>query len=68
MELSKELIEPSHIDDINGLLPQLSSSASPVTAEWLDYMFDNGTRLFAAIDEGKIVGTVLLAPMVIFVG
>lgn len=68
MELTSKGNGPDMVRDINRLLPQLSSSAEPVTEQWLDYMFDSGTRLFAALDNGRIVGTVLLAPMVIFVG
>lgn len=61
-------MKQSYVDDINTLLPQLSKSARPVTTAWLSYMFDNGTRLFAALDNDRIIGTVLLVPMVIFVG
>src|SRR5690606_32458013 len=67
-EFTKKMIEPSHVDDLNRLLPQLSSSAKEVDIDWLDYMFENGTRMFVALDDDKIVGTVLLAPMVILVG
>lgn len=69
VELTREMMKPSYVGDINFLLPQLSKSAELITMEWLDYMFDYGTRLFVALDNDKIVGTVLLAaPMVIFVG
>lgn len=67
-ELTKEMMKPAYVADINNLLPQLSSSARPCTEEWLAYMFDSGTRLFVALDGDKIVGTVLLSPMVILVG
>jgi GNAT superfamily N-acetyltransferase len=68
MELTKEMLKPSYVVDINNLLPQLSSSARPCTDEWLNCMFDSGTRLFVALDDDKIVGTVLLCTMVILVG
>jgi phosphinothricin acetyltransferase len=68
MELLKGMVTPEFLVDINRLLPQLSSSPVSCTDEWLNYMFDYNTRLFVAIDNGKIVGTVLLAPMVILVG
>ncbi len=58
----------TYLDDINHLLPQLSTSARPCTFGWLKYVFDSGTRMFAALDGDKIVGVVLLAPMVILVG
>lgn len=67
-ELTKEMMRPTYVDDLNHLLPQLSSSARPCTDEWLDCMFDSGTRLFVALDGDKIVGTVLLCTMVILVG
>lgn len=67
-ELTSNNITAEMVKDINHLLPQLSSSAKPVTMEWLEYMFDSGTRLFAAFGDGHIVGTVLLTPMVILVG
>jgi GNAT superfamily N-acetyltransferase len=68
MELTRELVTPRHVDDINRLLPQLSSGARPCTEEWLNYVFDNNTRLFVAVDGDRLVGTVLLVPMVILVG
>lgn len=61
-------MKPSYVDDINILLPQLSSSAQPCTDEWLSGMFDSGTKLFVALDNDKIIGTVLLCTMVILVG
>jgi GNAT superfamily N-acetyltransferase len=67
-ELQKEMMKRSYVEDINHLLPQLSSSARPCTDEWLNTMFDSGTRLFVALDNDKIVGTVLLCTMVILVG
>lgn len=68
MELTKELMSPQYVADINHLLPQLSSSTLPCTEDWLDCMFDSGTRLFVALDQDRIVGTVLLVKMVILVG
>ena len=67
-ELTEEMMKPTYVVDINNLLPQLSPSAQPCTSEWLNHVFNSGTRLFAALDDDKIVGTVLLVPMVILVG
>lgn len=67
-ELTKEMMRPSNVGDINHLLPQLSSSAQPCTEEWLHSIFDNGTKVFVALDGDRIVGTVLLCTMVILVG
>jgi len=67
-ELTIRNTSPRMVDDLNRLLRQLSSSAKPVTETWLWYMFDSGTRLFAAFYDGRIIGTVLLTPMVILVG
>lgn len=68
-ELTKEnVLTVSHVNDINSLLPQLSKSASPLTLERLNELFDNGTRVFVALDGDKIIGTVLLCTMVILVG
>lgn len=67
-ELTQSMMTPKFLADINHLLPQLSASASPCTQEWIEYLFDSGTRIFVAIDDERIVGTVLLAPMVILVG
>lgn len=67
-ELFENAMKPSYVDDINNLLPQLSTSAQPLTAERLNYVFASGTRVFAAFDGDKIVGTVLLCTMVILVG
>lgn len=68
IELTKADITDVMTRDITALLPQLAPGAGPVTTDWLHYLFDSGTRLFAAIDNGKIVGTVLLCRMVILVG
>lgn len=68
MELTKGMVTPEFLADINHLLPQLSASARPCTDDWLNYMFDHHTRLFVALDGARIVGTVLLSPMVILVG
>lgn len=54
--------------DFNRLLPQLSTSAEPVSAEWLLYAMESGTRFFVAYDGERIVGVVLLVPMVGLVG
>lgn len=67
-ELSRTDITPQLVLGINRLLPQLSEGAKPVADEWLDYMFNSGTRLFAALDGERLVGTVLLCPMVILAG
>lgn len=67
MELSKDSAT-NYLDDVNHLLPQLSSSASECTGEWLERMFDSGTRVFAAVAENQIIGTVLLVPMLGLVG
>lgn len=67
-ELQRDMVTQGILEDINHLLPQLSSSAPKCTPEWLDYLFDNGTKIFAAFDGDKLVGTVLLSPMVILVG
>ncbi len=68
IELKKELITSKTITDLNNLLPQLSSKAKILTKEWLEYIFDSGTRLFVALDGDTVVGTTLLCPMVILVG
>lgn len=67
-ELTSADISAEMISDLNRLLPQLTSGAEPITEDWLDYLFGSGTRIFAAFDKGRVIGTVLLAPMVILVG
>lgn len=47
-------------DDINHLLQQLAPDAEPVTEEGLVHMLDSGTLLFVAVDDKRVVGTVLL--------
>ena len=74
-ELSKpEMIYlSSWLDDLNRLLPQLSTSAKPLTRARLTAMHKSGTRLFAALDYGteagnRIVGVVLLCRTELLVG
>lgn len=67
-ELTSDDITPNSVADINRLLPQLSSSAAPCTADWLRYVLASGTRIFAALDGETVVGTVLLCSAVILVG
>ena len=64
----KDLIMPGHITHINRLLPQLSANARLRDMEWMERMFDAGTRMFVAFDGDKIVGVVLLTQQVILVG
>lgn len=68
IELTKELLKPSYVDDINRLLPQLAPDAQPCTTQWMDCVFNSGTRLFVATYNDRIVGTVLLCTMAILVG
>ena len=68
VELQRDMVSRRIVEDINHLLPQLSSSAPKCTPEWLDYVLASGTKIFAAFDGDKLVGTVLLSPMVILVG
>lgn len=67
-ELTKAMVDGRVVDDINRLLPQMSSSAALVTEEWLHYVLDSGTCVFIATDQERIIGIVLLSPMVILVG
>lgn len=67
----RQSIPESDVDDINRLLPQLSSSTKPLTAGWLCEILSSGTRIFVARagdGSGRIVGTVLLCSMKILVG
>ncbi len=56
------------VADINRLLPQLTTSGTELSLEWLQFMLDSGTRIFLATCDGQVIGTVLLTPMVIFTG
>jgi GNAT superfamily N-acetyltransferase len=67
-ELTADMIGQQVVDDINVLLPQLSTSAKPVTTSWLYEVVGSGTRIFVAWSGEHIVGTVLLSPMKILVG
>lgn len=66
-ELKSFQVTQQVVDDINRLLPQLSTSADPITKEWLNYVLES-TRIFVARDDGHIIGTVLLHAMPILVG
>lgn len=68
LELTKETMKPTYVADINRLLPQLATTPQPCTDVWMNHLFDSGTRLFVARDDDRLVGTVLLASMVILVG
>ncbi len=68
VELSEELVTGHVCCDLNRLLPQLCSNPEQITATWLRHLFNSGTRIFAALDEGRIVGVVLLCQMVILTG
>lgn len=54
--------------DLGRLLRQLSSEAPLPTQAWLRYMLDSGTRIFIAMESGKLVGVTLLCQMVGLVG
>lgn len=64
MELTKGMVTPGFLADINNLLLQLSPGVRPCTNEWLNRMFDNGTRLFVTVDVNRIVGMVSLLPVI----
>jgi ribosomal protein S18 acetylase RimI-like enzyme len=50
------------VEAVQTLLPQLTSSAPPATAEQLQRIIDDpATTLFVAEDDGTIVGTLTLA-------
>lgn len=68
LELTAEMITDQVVEDINRLLPQLTSGEASVTSDWLEYLFAAGTRVFVAAHDGRIIGTVLLCPMVILTG
>lgn len=70
VELKKDMIDQQAVYDINELLPQLSTHPPEegIRADWLEQVFDAGTHVFAAFDGETIIGTVLLCPMVIFMG
>jgi len=58
----------SWLEDLNRLLPQLSASAAPITEARLRAMKKVGTKLFAAIDDGRIISVVLLCRTELLVG
>lgn len=69
LELQASDVTDFFVDDVNKLLPQLSGSAKPVTAEYLRNMLHTGTnRLFIAMHDSRIVGTVVLVHTMILVG
>ena len=64
--MSLEITIPTHVDDhlvdgLNHLLPQLSSSAPPLTTEAVQALVDEpAVTIFVASDEGRIVGSLTL--------
>jgi GNAT superfamily N-acetyltransferase len=58
----KQLTEASDqaVIDLNGLLPQLSNDVRPLTMDILKQVVAPPDRLIVAVDDGRIVGTVLL--------
>ena len=67
LELTKDLVTDDVVNDINHLLPQLTSSGATITQDWLIHVLTMRTRVFVAMDGDRTIGTVLLAPMVILV-
>ncbi len=57
-----ESADPELVQALTALLPQLSRSAPPPTAEQLDRIIaDPATTLFVAEEDGRILGTLTLA-------
>jgi ribosomal protein S18 acetylase RimI-like enzyme len=57
------------IDGLNGLLPQLSSSAAPLTMDDVERLVNSdAVTLYIARHEGRIVGTLTLAVFAIPTG
>jgi GNAT superfamily N-acetyltransferase len=67
-ELTRSDINEFTPEDLGQLLPQLSPSAKPPTEEQLHQMLMAGTRSFVAKMNTRIIGVVLLCPMVGLVG
>jgi GNAT superfamily N-acetyltransferase len=66
--LSRWWITDRNVHDLNHLLSQLSTSATPVTKQWLRKMLKNGTCVFLAVHGKRIVGVTLLIPTYLLVG
>lgn len=66
--LTKPMVTDRVVEDINNLLPQLTSDAQPHTASSLRGVIDSGTSVFVALDGERIVGTVLLVLVTILAG
>lgn len=62
-------VGPELLDDINNLIPQLSSSAGAMTLEELEALVHrDGTTLFGALDSGRVVGILTLVTFLIPTG
>jgi GNAT superfamily N-acetyltransferase len=68
LEYTAELFQPRHVDDLNRLIRQLSSTAEPRDEAWLREVLASPTRMFVALAGNRIVSTVLLVPTKILVG
>ena len=71
MTVSVEIVtsvDDELVEGLNRLLPQLSSSASPLDADDLEALVRSPSVLFIARDAGEIVGTLTLVVFVIPTG
>lgn len=67
-ELTRDMITPQIVHDLNKLLPQLTATASPVSKSLLRDLLFSGSRLFMAMSDDHVVGTIVLCRTVTLTG